>query len=198
MLKVDMDEHVALFLRSVYMNSAPEERSASLYEAMNEYGFLARKTKLQNIIDSLDTVLPDFDTFLADWIEFLKKQSPMNASELLREAVFLKGGLSAISEFARQYADKYPEAYIDWIAALEMEDDTDPVIQVAREGLSRIPQDYTVRAEVAETISRIGEKLNDNKLKLEGYRESFYSNPSLGYLLDLYIIFYWRFSLKGK
>lgn len=187
MLKVDMDEQVALFLRSVYMNSTSQERPASLYESMNEYRYLARKIKLKNIIGALDSVLPDFDAFLADWIEFLKNENQMHVSELLREAVFLKGGIPAISEFARQYADRYPKAYIDWIAALEMEDDTDSVIRVAREGLSRIPRDYTVRAEVAETISRIGEKLNDNKLKLEGYRECFYSNPSMEYLLDLYI-----------
>jgi len=187
MLKVDLDEQVALFLRSVYMNSAPKERPASLYESMIEYGYLAPSIKLKSIMDALEALLPDFDTFLVKWIEFLKNQNQMHVSELLREAVFLKGGVPAISEFARLYADKYPKAYIDWIAALEMEDDTDPVIQVAREGLSRIPRDYTVRAEVAETISRIGEKLNDNKLELEGYRECFCSNPSMGYLLNLYI-----------
>lgn len=185
MLKVDMDEQVALFLRSVYMNSIPEERPALLYNSMNESGYLARKIGLKSIIDSADTSLPEFDDFLVKWIEFLKNQ--MNASELLREAVFLKGGISAISEFARQYADIYPKAYIDWITVLEMEDDMDSVIQVAREGLSRIPRDYMVRADVAETISRIGKKQNDNKLKLEGYSECFYSNPSMGYLLDLYI-----------
>lgn len=187
MLKVDMDEQVALFLRSVYMNSASEERPALLYEAINEYGYLARKVKLRNIMNALDSLPPDFAVFLAEWIDFLKNQSGMDISELLREAVLIKGGIPAISEFARQYADKYPKAYIDWIVALETEEDTESVIQVAREGMYRIPRDYTVRAEVAETISRIGEKLNDNKLKLEGYGECFYSNPSMGYLLDLYI-----------
>ena len=186
-LKVDMDEQVALFLRSVYMNATSEERPASLYESINEYKYLARKIKLKNVMDALDTLLPDINTFLTDWIEFLKNQSAMNISELLREAVVLKGGVSAISEFARQYADSYPKAYLDWITVLEMKDDRDSVIQVAREGLSRVPRDYTIRAEIAETISRIGEKQNDNKLKLEGYRECFYSNPSIGYLLDLYI-----------
>lgn len=186
MLKVDMDEQVALFLRSVYMNSASKERPASLYEAMNEYGYLARNVKLRDMMSALDSLLPDFDAFLAEWIQFLKNQSGMHTSELLREAVLIKGGIPAISEFARQYADKYPRAYIDWIAALEAEEDTESVIQVAREGMSRIPRDYTVRAQVAETISKIGEQLNDNMLKLEGYGESFYSNPSMGYLLDLY------------
>ncbi|MDO9535568.1 MAG: hypothetical protein Q7J85_09635 [Bacillota bacterium] len=191
-LKVDMDEHVALFLRSVYMNTPTEERSVSLYKSMNEYRYMASRIKFKNIINALDSVLPDLNLFLAEWIEFLKDQRQMGASEsyftseLLREAVFLKGGISAISEFARQYGDKFPRAYIDWITALEMEEDIDLVLKVAREGLSRIPRDYTIRAEVAETISRIGEKLKDDKLKLEAYRECMYSKPSMEYLLDLY------------
>jgi len=187
MLNVDIDEQIALFLRSVYLNTASDERPALMYESINEYGHLADSIKFKNILDALDTLLPELDTFLVDWIEFLKKQSPMCAGELLREAVVLKGGITAISEFARQYADRYPRAYLDWIAALEIEDDMDSVIRVAREGLSRVPRDFTVRAEIAEYISRIGEKLSDNKLKLEGYRECFYSCPSIGYLLDLYI-----------
>lgn len=186
-LKVDLGEQVALLLRSVYMNATPGERPALLYESINEYGYLARKIKLKNVIDALDSQLPDIESFLADWIEFLKNQSDMSISELLREAIVLKGGVSEISEFARQYADKYPKAYLDWIMLLEMGDDTESVIQVAREGLSRVSQDYTVRAEIAEIISNIGEQRNDNTLKLEGYRESFYSSPSIGYLLDLYL-----------
>ena len=188
MLKVDIDEQVALFLRSIYMNSAPTERLALLYESIKRYRDLFGDVTLKNIVDAADTLLPDFDIFLADLIVFLKNQSPMIDSELLREAIALEGGVPAISEFARQYADKYPKAYVDWITALEKNGDTDSVIQVAREGLSRIPRDFKVRAEVAEAISRIGEKLHDNALRLEGYRECFYSRPSIQCLLDLYIV----------
>jgi hypothetical protein len=188
MLKVDIDEQVVLFLMSIYMNSAPTERLALLYESIKRYRDLFGDVTLKNIVDAADTLLPDFDIFLADLIVFLKNQSPMIDSELLREAIALEGGVPAISEFARQYADKYPKAYVDWITALEKNGDTDSVIQVAREGLSRIPRDFKVRAEVAEAISRIGEKLNDNALRLEGYRECFYSRPSIQGLLDLYIV----------
>lgn len=188
MLKVDIDEQVALFLRAIYMNSAPTERLALLYESIKRYRDLFGDVTLKNIVDVADTLLPDFDIFLADLIVFLKNQSPMIDSELLREAIALEGGVPAISEFARQYADKYPKAYVDWITALEKNGDTDSVIQVAREGLSRIPRDFKVRAEVAEAISRIGEKLHDNALRLEGYRECFYSRPSIQCLLDLYIV----------
>lgn len=167
MITVDMDEQVALFLRAVYLLNTPsEERAATLYESMHKCQYLAHEIKLKNMINALDSELPDFDDFLAEWIYFLKNEEQnqartivsFNRSKLLREAVFLKGGIPAISEFARQHGDKYPHAYLDWIEALGREDDTDLIIRVARDGLSRIPRDNKVRAEVAETISKVGEK----------------------------------------
>lgn len=187
MLEVDLDEQLATFLRAVYMNTSSNERSNLLYKAMNEYGYIAHKIKLINIINALNTPLPDFEEFLDQWIDFLKNKSGRYISELLREAIFLKGGIPAIADFARQYSDTYPKAYIDWIKAIETKSDVASVLDIAREGLSRIPSNYIVRAEVAETISKIGEKMDDKELKLEGYRECFYSNPSMRYLLNLYI-----------
>jgi hypothetical protein len=187
MLKADLEEQVALFLRCVYMNAAPLERPACVYAAMNEYGYLAREVKLQSILNASDSLLPDFDAFLTEWIDFLTRQRGMHISEWLREAVWLKGGISAISAFARQYADQYPRAYLDWIEALEKEADTEAVIQAAREGLAAIPRDNITRSEVARVLARMGEKRDDHALKLEGYEERFYSEPSIRHVLDLYI-----------
>lgn len=190
MLEVDLGEHVALFFRSAYLNASSEVRVNLLYEAMNEYGYLVLpRIKLLDVRDSLDAPLPGFHGFLEDWIEFLKEHIPsFHVSELLREAVFLKGGVPAIAEFARAHVKKYPTAYMDWITALEQDGDPKAVLQVAIEGLSKIPRDYVVRANVAEKLIEIGEERNDNKLRLKGLRESFYSNPSMKYLLDLYMI----------
>ncbi|ADG07127.1 hypothetical protein Btus_2466 [Kyrpidia tusciae DSM 2912] len=186
MLEVDLAEQVALFLCCVYMNSAPEQRPASIYDAMKKYGYLGSGITLKSITGGLDISLPDFDVFLADWIDFLKNQNHWQASEWLREAVFMKGGVPAIAEFAREYAETYPLAYMDWIRALEAQGDTDAVIRVAREGLSRIPRDYTLRAEIADVIAKLGESQGDPQLKLEGHKESFYSSPSMERLVDLY------------
>ncbi len=187
MLEVDVAEHVALLLRSIYLNADCKARPDMVYENMRKYRHWAFSINLKDIIDGLEIPLPDFERFLEDWIEFLKRQSGTHVSDLLREAVFIKGGIPAISEFARENPDKHPKAYIDWINALEQGNDTDSILKVAREGLSKIPRDHIVRAEVGEVISKIGETLNDNDLKLEGYKESFYSNPSVDYVIDLYI-----------
>ncbi|MBB6448721.1 hypothetical protein HNR44_000670 [Geomicrobium halophilum] len=85
------------------------------------------------------------------------------------------------------YVDQFPKAYMDWIKTLEMEGERESVLQATIEGLSTIPSHYTARAEVAEKLSEIGEELGDLKLKLKGFREGFYFNPSMKYLLDLYM-----------
>jgi len=187
MLEVDIAEQIALYLRAIYLDSPPLERQARLFKTIDEYRYLACNIGLEDIINVLDSELSDFDAFLTGWVKFLEDQKNIKVSRLLREAVVLQGGVTAISVLARQHADQYPRAYLDWIKALGEEGGVDSVIAVAREGLMAIPKDYRVRAEVAEAISRLGEELNDNDLKLEGYRESFYSNPSINYLLDLYV-----------
>ncbi len=199
MLTVDLNEQVALYLRAVYLSTPFQERATAFYEGMRRCRYLAREINLKNVVDALDSTLPDYEEFLAAWLDFLADQPHIHAQvpfgslfsfdtgKLLREAVFLKGGIPALAEFARQHGDRHPQAFLDWIQALGMEADTDTLLRVARDGLSRIPRDHKVRAQVAETISRVGEKLHDHELKLEGVRESFYSNPSLGYLLDLYL-----------
>lgn len=188
MLTVDIEEQLAIFLRAIYLDTASESRPALLYQTMNTYSYLVVEFKLKDIINALDGPLPDLDLFLTDWIKFLKPQKGIQASALLREAILMKGGLSAIAELARSFPEQYPKAYVDWLTALEDLGDITTLIKVAKEGLEKIPKDFKVRAEVAEFLARTGEQLNDNELKLEGYKESFYSDPSLKCLLDLYLI----------
>lgn len=189
MLEVDLNEHVALFLRSVYMNASQPERVNALHEAMERYRYFASGAlvHISEIKNAMDTPLPEFDVFLKDWIAFLKTENRLHTSELLREAVFLKGGIPAISEFARQNAERYPKSYIDWIEGLEMEDSAESmIIEAAKEGLSNVPKDYIVRAEIASKLSKMGEVLDDQILKLHGDKERFYSLPSMDNLVELY------------
>ncbi|MBW8351581.1 hypothetical protein K0H71_19375 [Bacillus sp. IITD106] len=189
MLDVDLGEHIALFLRSIYMNTNSNERVNVVYNALKEYSYFASsQITLKSIASALDSELPDFDLFLEDSIHFFKKHQWYNSNDLLREAVFLKGGIPAISEFARKNADTYPKAYKDWIIALESMSSSDStIIEVTKEGLANIPVNFIVRAEVAEFLIKIGDKLHNDCLMLEGQRERFYSNPTMNHLVELYV-----------
>ncbi len=186
MLKVDLSENLALYLRAIYMDSPTSQRPVRLLDTINKYEPLFGNISLSDINEALQSELPGFDSFLESLILLIEKGNPIIPNPKLREAIYLKGGIPAISELARQQADKYPRAFLDWIEALVDKGKTDAIINVAREALNTIPKDYSIRAEVAEVISHLGKTLNDSNLMLEGYQESFYSNPSSKYLLDLY------------
>jgi hypothetical protein len=187
MLEEDLAEQTAAFLRTVYHNTPLKERAAVLYDTMMEYcGY--SNVKLADISEVIDVSLPDFEVFLRDWISLLKAENGRRVGMLLREAVLLQGGLPALIDLARQYVDKFPKTYLEWIATVEPQNDPDTLLPIVREGLTKIPRDYLVRAEVAQTLVRIGKERKDRQLELEGCREGFISAPSTPRLVDLYLI----------
>ncbi|MBI4331317.1 MAG: hypothetical protein HY673_08560 [Chloroflexi bacterium] len=97
----------------------------------------------------------------------------------------LSGGAAAIAKLAREEGSRYPRAYVDWIKALEKDGDFPAMLQAAREGLANVARDRAVRAEIAEGMVRAGEGLRDTEVQLAGWREAFYSSPSLSHLLSL-------------
>jgi hypothetical protein len=188
MLEADLDEETAAFLRTIYHLTPLQERAVALYDAMREYCDYFSKIKLVDICEVADAPLPDFEEFLRDWIQLLETEDDKCVGMLLQEAVLLQGGLPALIDFARQYVNKFPETYLEWIATVEQQNDLDALLPVVREGLAKIPRDYQARAEVARTLVRIGKAWKDRQLELEGCREGFISSPSTPRLVDLYLI----------
>lgn len=187
MLTVNLDEQLALFLRSLYSTWDARERPSLMFEEIQRYWHSISRVGLREIIECVDYPLPGQDVFLTDWINFLSKQNAYPATELMREAVKLQDGVAGLAELARENPAKYPEGYLEWATALETEGKTEESLEVAREALAKIPGDLAIRAKIAELISREGERQNDLQLKLEGYSASFFAAPNVGSLIDLYL-----------
>jgi hypothetical protein len=184
--ETDLDEARSAYIRAVYLSSTPQERPAAVLDAIQRFDYyISVSLNLHSVIDVEQKPLPDMDRFLPAWIEMLKNNTDRRIGFLLREAVLLSGGIPAIAEFARAEVVRYPEAYVDWIKALEKTGNFPAMLQAAKEGLSAVPPDYAVRAEIAEGLRQAAAKLQDRELQLMGWREAFYSDPCLDYLLPL-------------
>ena len=188
MLQVDIHEQMALYFRTVYLTAVPEKRPDDLYSAIQKYCPFFGSIRLQTVVEMKEEALPNFATFLTLWVQYLLNLEPRTSDELLREAIMLKGGSAAISEFARQYPAQHPRAYLDWLGCLDLAQEGDLVLKIAREGLAKIPADSPVRAEVAEYIAQVGIINQEGKLALEGYWERYSVTPSTGHLVDLYLV----------
>lgn len=189
LLESDLDEQLALFLQAIYRSAPAAERSELLYQAIDDYGYLstAPGLSLQQIVNACVDPLPDYECFLNDWIAFLTEHE-RSGSKLLREAILLRGGNDALAKFAREHAERHPQAYIDWLEALEKQEAAlDERIDAAEEALAAIPTDYIVRAQAGLFLARLGEQFGDREMKLKGYEASFYSDPSIRGLLDVYL-----------
>lgn len=186
MLDTDLGEARACYLRSVYLSSLPDERPAGLLAAMQRFRYhLGDDLNLKSVVNAERNPLPDFTQFLLCWMDLLKRTNERSSCYLLREAVILSGGTSAIAKLAREEGNRYPRAYCDWIKALEKDGDFHSMLKAAKEGLTNIPKDHAVRSEIAEGMVQAGKHLDDTEVQLVGWHEAFYSSPSLSYLLSL-------------
>ena len=148
------------------------------------YG-IEKDLNLKNIIEVDTKPLPDFKEFLLQWIDFLRKNESEASNYLIREAVILSDGISGIEKLACEEGEKFPEAYVDWIAKLEEKKEYRAMLDVSKKGLKKIEKDFLARAEIAKGMVRASEYLEDLDNQLIGWEEAFYSVPSLSYFLSL-------------
>ncbi len=187
MVKNDLDEVRALYFRAIYLSTPLINRPQELFEGMQRFNYykVDEDLNMKNIINVLLKPLPDFDSFLSAWIDFLKKSKGAFASHLLREAVMIKEGIQGIKSLAINEGKYHPRSYLDWIAILEEKGDYQGMIEAARKGINEIPEEYTIRSEIAKGLARAGKMIDDLEVQLEGLHYSFISNPSLLQLIYL-------------
>ncbi|MDP2181785.1 MAG: hypothetical protein Q8K99_04355, partial [Actinomycetota bacterium] len=185
-LDTDLEETRLLYLQAAYRSAEPDARPFALLQAIDRFGYsVGADLDLRRVAGAAPGPLPDLADFLPNWIDLLRSRNDRVGRYLLREAVTLSGGTSAVAALAREEGDDHPEAYVDWIGCLEEESDFEAMAEAAAEGLARVPEDFVVRADIATGLMRAGKRLGDVSMQLTGCREAFRSRPSLSDLLRL-------------
>ncbi|MDP2182555.1 MAG: hypothetical protein Q8K99_08300, partial [Actinomycetota bacterium] len=185
-LDTDLEETRLLYLQAAYRSAEPALRPFALMQAIDRFRYsVGTDLDLRRVAGAAPGPLPDLAGFLPSWIDLLRSRNDRVGRYLLREAVTLSGGTSAVAALAREEGGNHPEAYVDWIGRLEEESDFGAMAEAATEGLARVPEDIVVRADIATGLVRAGERLGDVSMQLTGRREAFRSRPSLSDLLHL-------------
>lgn len=115
-------EHVARYLRAVYLTTAPEHRVAALLESTRGVGLSESVSALtvpycplREIAGVASTPLPDWEAFLDQLVSEL--QTPQTSLELtwLREALASRQGIEGIAIMARRAGADIPRLWLDWV-----------------------------------------------------------------------------------
>lgn len=188
---VDTNEVVARYLRAIYEVEPPARRVETLYlhmQRFSDWSFRFRPM-LDDLVQISPRPLPERESFLEEWIAFLRKQEGPSGSLVdawLREAVRLAQGTSGLEALARAEGQTRPRAYLDWFSVLEEEGRYREVLIAAREALQDLPAQLPIRAAVADHLCVAAAQLGEVEALRLGRWEAFSAKPVLVRLLDLW------------
>ncbi|NLO37824.1 MAG: hypothetical protein GX112_15935 [Clostridiaceae bacterium] len=186
MLHENLQEHVNLYGRAVYLEALPAERPEKLLAAIHQHEYLKHHFSLKAMIDAATDPLPGFDAFLPGWIEHLLQHPSNRTGQDVREAVRLLGS-EAIADFASVQSDRVPGIYLDWLDSLKEANEWEKAAKVAVQALEQLDLDLLIRVRVGDELAAIGRKLKVGKLVLQGLKASFESGPDLESLVHLLV-----------
>jgi tetratricopeptide (TPR) repeat protein len=186
MVRTDVDEAKARYLRALYETTAPAERAAELLEAVLRLGYVGSPMDLAALSAADTTPLTDLVSFLPGWLERLQgwRGDPYSRGDqvarLLREAIEISQGADGLAELARTRGE-----YLAWVEALVRAERRDEAIAAGREGLERLPPART-RALLAERVAELAVEDGDALLVLAARRSAWQAEPMTERLVALW------------
>ncbi len=177
----------ARYLRSLYMTEKADKRISLLLSAMEtmDYVHFRNRPKLKDIIDVSTTPLPEFQTFLREWIQVVQAETKPSYDAWLREATLLLEGLSGLKALARKEGCKRPRVYVDWVQALVESQNFTEALSALQSSFKVLPNS-PIRAHLADLMMICATQLKNQAIYFQGLWFSFESKPTLAKLIDLY------------
>lgn len=160
-----------------YMGNQLEDRADEIYCMMGNFGYY--DVKLEDIMQSGNDELPQFDAFLPMWIEYLGAQKSKSAEKLLREAQSMIQDESCLLENARKYVTEHPSLYQQFLEIKLNSDESDSMFEIGIEAMEKIPSSYLIRSEIALFTAEYAVKLNDPEKMEKCWIEAFRSETTV-------------------
>ena len=166
-----------------YQGNRLEDRAEELFCMI--HNFQCYSVRMEDVLQTGNHELPEFEQFLPLWIEYLGTHSGMGVKVLLEEAQSMLQDEQQILDTARKYANSYPELYKQ---ILEQKSDPDKnlrMMSIGIEALEKISENTKVRSEVALLTAKYAYENNQESVCEYCWLEAFRSYPSLVHYLRL-------------
>lgn len=181
LLDCDFNEMVRECLYLTYLGNELPDRADEIFRMMGK--FECYDLSLENILQSGNTELPQFDEFLTEWIAYLGGQRSRHAGRLLGEAQAMLQDESLQIANAGKYAVLHPSLYKQFLEAKLDSGENEKMLRIGMEALKQIPCSYVIRSEVALLTAEYACKLQDKESAEACWMEAFRSDSTvLNYL----------------
>lgn len=180
---LDLKEERARYARCVYDTTGRDERVPAFADVMDLEASLPHRhlepregfPMLRDVMETRQNALPDFDAFSEQWRCLLaEKGTGGRPASLLAEIVFMDEGFDGLGKLARDWGNRQPLGYLNWLERLEEVKDPGDTAVVAEEALE-ILKPGSAREKVSQYLTRAGTRLGNPDRILEGKLQVFYS-----------------------
>ncbi len=156
-------------LCACYFTLSPEEKPSIMYQLGKS--FQRTKWTFEELMQSASAELPEMESFLTNWIEFLGSVPEQSAEELLLEAITMQNQPVQALETARKFSSIHPVLYEK---ALAMQTEENSRLKIGLEALEKLDTWYFIRSNIAlqtaETAIRLGMPKEAEYCRLEAFR----------------------------
>jgi len=167
------NDHKAFFLRLFYFSEIDNNENAifNLFSSQ-------QNIYLSSIVDADTAPLKNFENFNKAYIDYLSDRP--NQARHLVDALFVKGGMDLLKEFAYENGHKVPPVFLAYFyEQKERESPAGELLRIVKDGLDIIPEKYASRSILSNELITIAEKNNDDVFLCTAYSTAFYSYPTL-------------------
>ncbi|MDR0863575.1 MAG: hypothetical protein LBO74_01425 [Candidatus Symbiothrix sp.] len=167
-VRIDQNEVLCHYAFAAIQILEGEARIIKLHDIVHDSSY---QPKTSEILKLKSGDIAGEKEFLQDWIAFLLEKyvamdavfeyQRKNLAEYIIDAVIEKGGLEELERFTAQYGDPCFLAYLELAKLYFRNENISKTIDTARAGIDAMPEDNTLRAELADMLADAG-KIDHN------------------------------------
>ncbi|MDN5794321.1 MAG: hypothetical protein L0H79_01050 [Intrasporangium sp.] len=186
MVRTDVREAEARYLRAVYETTQAAERATVLGEAWFDLPTWGPVPSLAAIRETRRQDLPGLVEFLPAWIALLNSTTAghRDVRPLLTEATELSGGVDGLGALAGDADPPRADLYLDWVEALRRTGRQSDAAAAARKALEAVDSQGVTAARIAELLTDA--VADDPEEVLEARRVAWRAAPTQARLLALH------------
>lgn len=191
LLSGDFDIFVKECLYLTYMGNHLTERADQIFCMI--FNLRSSHVCLEDVLQTGNRELPEFDEFLKLWIDYLGGQRGKRAGELLKEAQTMVVDDSSLLEHARKYVGTHPSLYRQLLKMKRNAGEDEEMMEIGLEALDKIPVSYLLRGEIALLTAFYAEKIGAFDIAEKSWLEAFRSDTStVNYMRLRFLTRHWE------
>jgi len=184
LITLDFREIVLNLMYAIYQTADGRDRTAELYGYLT-WG-MCKNIKIEEIFIIGPEELKDIDSFMEEWISFLKDTDGDKAGELLLEACLYQGDINLLCKIAREKSLKHPVLYKYACEYLLNESKVSECEKLGLEAIEVLPENLTIRGEIADLTAKVAMQSKNFDIVNRCYEAAFYSKSTLNNYLRLF------------